>query len=145
MSELQTALVTLGVAAIVAIASVVTVLGRRAAQYLERLFDQKERELLRQAGEQAALVAEEQARSLIGATGSDKFNVAREVVKSIVPAASETEVNRAVVAGVAKMRASMPNPDALGTPIPVTVVSSLPPTLDEPSLPLPGRVPGSSR
>ena len=143
-AEITTALVGLGVAAIVAIASVVAVLGKRTAQYLDKLFDQKERELLRQAGEEAALYAEEQARSHV-IERQQKFNMAREIVRSQAPAASDGAVNAAVVVGVAKMRASIPTTDVLHTPIPVTVVSSIPPTLDEPSLPAPGRVPGSSR
>lgn len=139
MTEIQTALYGVGVAALVALASVFAVLGRRVAQYIDKLFDAKERELLRQDGIDAAFAAEEIGRRE-GKTGNEKLAIARNVMESLRPSATPAAKDNAILAGVAKMRASVPNADALH-PVPVTVVgSSLPPPTVS-AVPPPPKVP----
>lgn len=129
---MEAALSGLYIAGLLALAGVLTVIGKRAGSYIERWFDQKEKELLRQTGADAAIVAEVEGQKT-GAKGPEKLELARQHVASILPGATPQAVDTAISVGVAKLKASVPSADLLH-PIPVTVVGS--------SIPPPPKVPG---
>lgn len=120
MEQIRVALIGLAVAALVAIASVVAVVGRRAASYLDKLFDAKEKALVRADGIEAVLIAEERGRR-IGAKGPEKFEIARQRLASLRPGIDPEQLDGAILAGVATVRASTVNASLLPPPLPVVI------------------------
>lgn len=120
------------VAALVALAGVLGIIGKRAGSFIDRWFDVKEKELLRATGADAAILAEVEGQKT-GAKGPEKLELARQHVASMLPSATPQAVDTAISVGVAKLKTSLPSADLLH-PIPVTVVGS--------SIPPPPKVPG---
>ena len=139
--DLLKALYSVGIAALGIVSIVLGVVARYTPEIISTILERSKLISLDRAGAIAARASEEHGRSE-GWGGPAKQSAAQALVKSIAPVATaridSRELADVVKAGVQQMRASIPTPEGL-TPIPVTVVSSVPPSAD--AIPPPARVP----